>query len=130
MREPSFTSPQGGTIRSERQVRAWFASRTIASSVVAAVDVDLTRTPSVLGDRRNVAVGGEYWVGAWLGLRSGARWNLEQDERPAIGTFGLSVALTEGVYLNGQVTRGGDSTERGWAVRWANLPLAQSFTWH
>lgn len=115
MREPSFISPQGGTIRSERQLRAGFSSRAIASSVVA-IDVDLTRTPTVLGDRRNVAVGGEYWVGAWLGLRSGARWNLEQDEKPTVGTFGLSVVLTEGVYLDGQFTRGADSTERGWAV--------------
>ncbi len=115
MREPSFSGPQGGTIRLDRQVRAGFASRAIASTVVA-VDFDLTRTPTVLGDRRNVAVGGEYWLGSWLGLRGGARWNLEQDERPAVGAFGLSIALAEGVYLDGQVTRGGDSTERGWAV--------------
>ena len=115
MREPSFSGTQGGTIRLGRQVRAGFASRAIASTVVV-VDLDLTRTPTVLGDRRNVAVGGEYWLGSWLGLRGGARWNLEQDERPAVGAFGLSIALAEGVYLDGQVTRGGDSTERGWAV--------------
>ena len=99
MRRPSFAGSDEGRLRLERQVRAGVAVQAVGALLVA-VDVDLTRTPTVLGDRRNIAVGGEHWFGQWLGLRGGARWNLEADTRAAVGAFGFSVALTSGLYLD------------------------------
>ena len=56
--------------------------------------------------------------GMWLGLRGGARVNLEDidDDSGVVGAFGLSVALTSGVYVDAQLTRGRDEVERGWTI--------------
>ena len=78
-----------------------------------AVDVDLSRLETVSGDQRNLVVGVEHWFGGWLGIRGGARFNLEDDDPQIVGAFGLSLALTPGMYLDGQVTRGRESVERG-----------------
>ena len=68
------------------------------------------------GARRNAAAGAEHWFGQWLGVRGGARVNLEAAEPQLVGAVGLSVALTSGVYLDGQLTRGREASERGWGV--------------
>ena len=81
-----------------------------------AVDVDLTRSGTVAGDRRALAVGGEHWFGEWFGVRGGARVNLAQEERQMAGALGLSVALTPGFYIDAQMIRGRESTERGWSL--------------
>ena len=114
---PSFDTPEGGRVRLDRQVRAGLGIRTVGDLLVS-VDVDITRSRSeaVGGVRRNLAVGVEHWFGEWLGLRGGARVNLEDDDRQAVGAFGLSLALTSGVYLDGQLTRARDSIDRGWGI--------------
>jgi hypothetical protein len=115
--QPRFDTPDGGSLRLDRQVRAGLGIRTVAGLLIA-VDVDLSsaRSDSVDGTRRNVALGVEHWFGQWLGIRGGARVNVEAEDPRAVGAFGMSVALMSGVYLDGQVTRGRDSIERGWGI--------------
>ena len=115
--QPRLDTPDGGSLRLDRQVRAGLGIRTVAGLLVA-VDVDLTRTihDSVEGARRNVALGAEHWFGQWLGIRGGARVNVEADESRVVGAFGVSTTLMSGVYLDGQITRGRDSIERGWGI--------------
>lgn len=116
LRRPSLETPGGG-VRLARRVRAGLALRTVAGLLLAA-DLDLTRVgPDAPGGaRRNAAAGAEHWFGQWLGVRGGARVNLEAAEPRLVGAVGLSVALTSGVYLDGQLTRGREASERGWGV--------------
>ena len=115
LRQPTFSAPTGGSVRLTRQVRAGVAVRPVAGLRVA-TDIDLTRATTPYGDRRNLALGAEHWFGEGFALRGGARVNLEGDDSRPVGAFGLSVALTTGVYLDAQLTRGRDSIERGWGV--------------
>lgn len=115
--QPSFDGPDGSSIRLDRQVRAGVAVHPVGQLVVAA-DVDLSRLETVHGDRRNVALGAEQWFGSWLGVRGGARLNLEDldDDPGVVGAFGLSVSLSSGVYVDAQVTRGRDKVDQGWSI--------------
>ena len=113
--EATFDTPDGGSLRLDRQVRAGVGIRTVGGLLVAA-DVDLSRWEATTGDRRNLAVGAEHWFGSWLGVRGGARFNLEDDDPQAVGAFGLSLALSSGVYLDAQLTHGRRAVERGWGV--------------
>ena len=115
LRQPSFSVPDGGSVRLNRHVRSGVAMRLPTGSLLA-LDVDLTRTHTVAGDRRALAVGGEHWFGEWFAVRGGARVNLAQHERQMAGAFGLSIALAAGLFLDAQVTRGRESTERGWSL--------------
>ena len=105
---PLTAAAFGWSVRSEPGV----GIRALAGLLVA-VDVDLSRLETVSGDQRNLVVGVEHWFGGWLGIRGGARFNLEDDDPQIVGAFGLSLALTPGMYLDGQVTRGRESVERG-----------------
>ena len=115
--EPSLDGPDGRSVRLDRQVRAGLAVRPFGRLLLAA-DVDLSRLSTAHGDRRSLAIGAEQWFGMWLGLRGGARVNLEDidDDSGVVGAFGLSVALTSGVYVDAQLTRGRDEVERGWTI--------------
>ena len=113
--QPTLSGPDGREIRLDYRARAGIAVAPWERLTVAA-DVDLTRAELASGDRRMVAVGAEQWLGDWLGLRGGARFNVEADEVRAVGAFGLSLALTTGLYLDGQITQGADEIERGWSV--------------
>ena len=116
--QPTLTGLDGSSIRIDRRFRAGVALRPFGRFVVAA-DVDVNRLESVNGGRQNVAVGAEHWFGEWLGIRGGARVNLEEPDagpRAVVGAFGLSVALSSGMYLDGQLTRGRDGVEQGWSV--------------
>ena len=117
LRRPRLETPGGGGVRLARRVRAGLALRTVAGLLLAA-DLDLTRArPDAPGGaRRNAAAGAERWFGQWLGVRGGARVNFEAEEPRIVGAVGLSVALTSGVYLDGQLTRGREASERGWGV--------------
>ena len=117
LRQPHLETPGGGSIRLDRRIRAGLAVRTVAGLLVSA-DLDLTRSgpDAAGGSRRSAAAGAEQWFGRWFALRGGARVNLEAEDPRVVGAVGLSVALTSGVYLDGQLTRGRDSPERGWGV--------------
>lgn len=116
LRQPSFVMPGGGTVDLDRHVRAGLSVRTVAGLLVAA-DVDLqARSDAIDGQRRNVAVGAEHWFGQWLGVRGGARANVEAQDPRLIYAVGMSFALASGVFLDAQVTRSRDAAERGWGV--------------
>jgi hypothetical protein len=103
-----------------RQARAGVAvlgkSPGIVSSFTMAVDADLTRTPTALGDVRHLAAGAE------VGLRSGrlavrggvAKNTVEEDVTSA--SVGGSIGLRSGVFLDGALTRGSDASEKGWSA--------------
>ena len=116
--EPSLDGPDGRSIRLDRWVRAGLAVRPGGRLLVEA-DVDVSRQVGSHGERRNVAIGAEQWFSDWLGVRGGARFNLEgaaNDGPGVIGAFGLSLALDSGVYVDAQLTRGRDDVERSWSI--------------
>ena len=82
-----------------------------------AVDADLTTTQGVDGDRRALAVGGERWLGHAhrLAVRAGGRFQTRGDARP-VASGGASVAVIQGVFVEGQVTGGADAAGRGWTL--------------
>lgn len=91
-------------------------SRGVIGSATVAVDADLTRTPSVLGDERRLAAGGEVWTSArTFGLRGGLGVNTIGSRRTTL-SGGLSAALKKGLYADGELTGGTDQGRRGWGV--------------
>ena len=125
LREPKFESPSGAEAGLARQVRLGVALvpgghaaayATDPEGLIVAADVDLTRTPTPLGDRRNVAVGVErWWAGRRVGVRAGARASVADRARP-VATAGVSVGLVRGVFVEAAATRGHRDGDRGWAV--------------
>ena len=112
---PDFETPDGTEVEMPRQVRAG-AAFTPSDRLVLALDVDLTRTPSLAGDRRMVAGGAEAWWGRRrVGLRGGFRASTLGEARPA-GSLGGSVGVFRGFWVDAQVTRGGDRADRGWSL--------------
>jgi hypothetical protein len=101
-----------------RQARAGIAALTGPSSsldgLTLAADADLTVTPTLFGDVRHVAAGGEAWLlGKRLGVRSGITANTIGEPRRAVST-GLSFAPIKGIYLEWSRTAGADASVRGW----------------
>jgi hypothetical protein len=82
-----------------------------------AFDADLTTTHAPDGDRRTAAVGGERWLGTSkrVAVRTGARVQTTGDLR-ATASGGASVAIKSGVFVEGQVTGGGDRASNGWGL--------------
>lgn len=115
--EPSFGSPGHEAVLG-RQARAGAAVTSdpggAAAAVTVAVDADLTTTATAAGDERHVAAGIEAWL--WdrrVGVRGGVRANTVGGARAA-GSVGGSLALRSGVYVDGEVTRGGDRAAKSW----------------
>src|SRR5262249_15602293 len=103
-----------------RQVRAGVAVTTVSGSTFGgatiAADVDLRAVSTASGDERRVGVGGEIWTPQrTLGARVGVSASTF-GERRAAPTVGISLALHHGVYADGQLTGGSDSTRRGWGA--------------
>ena len=111
---------EGGedAIRLERQVRAGMAL-TLATGFVVAVDVDLMEVPGLTGEVRNFAAGAEARVLRRAVVRGGFRINTLDDQpegRTPVGTAGGSFLVLSSLYVDGQVTFGGDSAGLGWGV--------------
>jgi len=84
--------------------------------LIVAVDADVQTYATGTGDRRVVALGAEQWL--WtkrFGVRGGARFNTV-GARERAATAGGSVALRNGLYLEGYIVRGGAEAERGWGI--------------
>jgi hypothetical protein len=83
---------------------------------IFSIDADVMAYATRTGDRRVVALGAERWL--WtkrLAVRGGARFNtVGAEERAA--TAGASVAVRNGLYLEGYVVHGGAEAERGWGL--------------
>lgn len=121
--EPEFetvepdVAEQHVAVALDRQVRAGAAWQSTSSATTVACDVDLTKTETVFGTRRHVAIGGEHWFGARrLGARAGLRLNTIDDDAEPVGSAGVSVRMTASFYLDGQLTRGGDDRDRSWGI--------------
>jgi hypothetical protein len=121
LREPSFDAPASaqaadgpGSLTLDRQVRAGVAWQ-FPHSMTVAGDVDVTKTESELGVRRHVAVGAEHQLHPRFVIRGGVRVNTVGDALPA-GSAGASVALRSSLWLDAQITRGGDAADRGWGL--------------
>ncbi len=84
--------------------------------LILAVDFDVKAYATGSGERRVIAGGVEQWLFAKrLGLRSGARFN-RVGARERATTAGASIAARSGVYVEGQIVRGGSEAERGWGI--------------
>jgi hypothetical protein len=119
--EPEFETASGA-VRVERQVRvgAALAPRSLPTGVHGpfslAIDVDLTSTPSPIGERRGAAIGGEYWLArGQLGVRGGVRWSTLGDSWRAF-SGGLTVRLPRSIHAEGQVTKADGSDETHWSA--------------
>jgi hypothetical protein len=97
--------------RAGASVKAGLSNR---AEITAAIDADLTTTPTVVGDERHLATGVEAWLAnRSVGLRGGVGMNTIGESRRS-GSVGVSVGLRGGFYLDGQLTRGSDKARNGW----------------
>lgn len=114
--EPAFETGGGAELRLERQVRAG-GSILLLQDWKLAADVDLTRTPSALGERRELAFGTEGQVSRRLTARAGVRLNTVGDRGRTPGlSVGGSFAARGSLLVDAQVTTGGDDVFRGWGL--------------
>jgi hypothetical protein len=118
---PSFRASDGATWALERQARLGMAIVSDAGGAgrqdwVVAIDTDLRREDTPLGERRDLAAGGERWFKARrIGVRGGVSASTAGDARPAV-SGGASVQIAPGFWVETRVTRGGDDAERGWGL--------------
>ena len=119
VKQPAFGSgPDAFTLSRTARLGAAFNSgrRSVIGGATVAVDVDLTKTATVLGDERRLATGGEVWTTArTFGLRGGVSVNTIGDRRTAL-SGGLSAALRRGMYADGELTGGTDQGRKGWSI--------------
>jgi hypothetical protein len=104
----------------QRQARLGLAFLALPSgapnTVTFAVDADLTKTATALGDAQHVAAGVEAWVlRRRIGLRGGLSANRVGEARTST-SVGASLAARAGLYLEGALTLGSDQTRKGWTV--------------
>lgn len=103
-----------------RHARAGFAlssgRRGVVGSATIAVDADLMKTSTALGDQRRVAAGAEAWTSRQsLGVRAGVSASTIGSRRTSF-SGGLSAAVRKGMYVDGEATGGSDEGRRGWGV--------------
>ena len=125
LRRPSFETPSGERLGLARQARvgvAWTPGGDAAVNIadprglILALDADLTRTATAVGERRQIAFGAErWWLGRRLGLRAGARASTIGAARP-VAAAGVSVSVRRGVFLEAAGTRGHRDGDRGWII--------------
>ena len=100
-----------------RQARTGFSFKAGSAStaeVTAAVDADLTTTPTAFGDARHLATGVEALLAnRAVGVRGGVGINTVGETRMS-ASVGASVAFRSGVFADAQLTRGDDEARNGW----------------
>ena len=119
VKQPEFRSGTDAFTLS-RQARAGVAlstgSRGVVGTATLAVDADLTKTTTVLGEERRVAAGGEVWLPTrTFGVRGGVSASTIGATRTALSA-GASAAVKKGLYIDGEFTGGTDQGRRGWGV--------------
>ena len=110
----SFLTPGGEELELSRQVRAGVAFTPRAATTVA-VDADLTRTVTEIGNSRRLAFGIEQVITPRVTARGGFHVNTADDARPA-AAFGASVAVRSSIWIDAQATIGAHDAERRWGV--------------
>jgi hypothetical protein len=116
--EPDFDTPGGATIELDRQSRAGVAYIGMPGLVLAG-DVDLERSRGSIGDVRNVAGGAELRLTPRVLVRGGVRVNTLSDQpggHMPVGSIGGTVATIRSLLIDGQVTFGSASGDRGWGI--------------
>jgi hypothetical protein len=105
-----------------RQVRVGLAlvpralPRGVYGPFSVAFDADLTRTTSMSGERREAALGAEWWWGrGTVGTRTGVRWSTLHEAKAAI-SGGLTVRLHHSLFAEGHVTKASDSDISAWGI--------------
>ena len=121
LREPEFQAGTS-TVRLNRQFRvgATLTPRSLPTGVhgpfTLALDVDLTETPDLQGNRRMAAAGAEYWVAEGIvGGRAGVRWSTLGDSHRAFAG-GFTVRLPRSVHVEGQLTKDNELEEVDWTI--------------
>lgn len=113
LREPEFDAGNGVTIPLERMARAGVAW--VNDRWTGAVDLDLTSTHDVEGERRMLAIGAERRWEKRFAARGGLRVNTDDDRTP-LGAFGGSAAVWGALWVDGQITWGRRKTDQGWGL--------------
>lgn len=120
LREPGFGEGES-RFELQRQARAGVSvtggsGSGPLSAITAAVDTDLTRLETPLGEVRHVAVGGEAWLfDRRLGLRGGFSTNTVGDTANS-RSVGISLGGRSGYYIDGFLTVGSDEARDGWGL--------------
>jgi hypothetical protein len=116
LRTPAF-SDGVRQLELSRQARTGFSFKAGSAStaeVTAAVDADLTTTPTAFGDVRHLATGVEALLAnRTVGLRGGVGINTLGETRMS-GSVGASLAFRGGLFGDVQLTRGDDESRNGW----------------
>ena len=112
---PEFDTPEGGTARLDRRVRAGVAVNISARSLVAA-DFDLTTADTPRGEWREAAIGGEANPVKLVWVRGGVRWNTADGPSAPVGSVGASVAVYGSTLADVQVSFGSEDGNRGWGA--------------
>lgn len=121
VREPEFTTPEGRTLKLERQARAG-VSYALTSGILLAADADLLTSADGFGERRDAAFGIEGRLARRAWVRSGLRFNTagnsdgQPDGTGRAFTAGGSYAATASVTIDAVVISGGDRAGRGWGI--------------
>ena len=121
LRQPEFTTPEGRTVRLERQARAG-VSYVLRPAWVLAADLDLLSYDDAFGARRDAAIGLEGRIMPRASVRTGVRWNTaDGDDGAAVArrralTFGASYAVKAAVFVDAMAVLGSDAAGRGWGV--------------
>jgi hypothetical protein len=116
LREPTFEAPDEIGLSLSRQARIGVALVARRAWAVA-VDADLTRVDSALGERRNVAAGVERWLlGYRLGFRGGVRINTVGGDTQPVGSLGATLHLTPTFAVDAHWTDSESPADRGWGV--------------
>jgi hypothetical protein len=113
--QPSFRTPDGErSLRLERQARAGVSLTPVGGWVIAA-DSDILETEGPQGPSRRFAAGTEAPVYRKAVLRGGFSLSTTGQRARAVSAGG-SFAATASLFLDVQMTRGSDPTQRGWGV--------------
>ncbi|MPY90537.1 MAG: hypothetical protein GEU99_21770 [Luteitalea sp.] len=116
VREPTFEAPDEASLSLSRQARLGVAL--VARHAWAfAVDADLRRVDTPLGERRDVSAGIERWLlGRRLGLRGGVRVNTAADDRKPVGSVGASLHVTPTLAIEAHWADSDAPADRSWSI--------------
>ena len=115
--EPTFDGGSIDELTVRRHARvgvAWGDRWPGQARTIVAADADTTRVLAVDGERRDVAVGAERWLGQRLSVRAGVRGSTVGDARPVVSS-GASFAVRAGTFVDAFVGVG-DRDTRTWGV--------------
>jgi len=112
--DPEFETPNGTTLKLQRQARAGVALLMRQGWVLDA-DLDLTETSRVLGPFREFALGTEGRLGHKIFVRGGFHTNTRDGSQKGLAAGG-SYMIVNSLLVDAQVTGGDETAPRGWGI--------------